>query len=102
MIEKIGPWKIDDKSHPGRIFLRSSGCPTIYGELLPENQVGEHDGQFCLGNGLTLKIISIRNAGLYILSDVYETLETALKAYEAAGGKLPTPAFADHRQATAE
>lgn len=94
-IRKIGPWTIDDKSHPGRIFMRCSGFPTVYGELLPEKQVGEHDGQFCLGNGLTLKIITIKNAGLYVLSDVYETLESALKAYEAAGGKLPTPALAD-------
>ena len=91
---KIGRWTIDDKSHPGRIFMHCTGRPVIDGELLPQDQVAKKAGQYCLGNGLTLKIIKLQKADWYCLSEIYDSLETAVAAYAAAGGKLPTPALA--------
>ena len=91
---KIGDWTIDDKSQPGRIFMRHAGRPPMTGEVLPEDQVPAKAGQFDLGNGLTLKIIELNSDGWYCIDNVFNGIEAALKAYQAAGGKLPTPAFA--------
>ena len=92
---KHGPWTIEEKE--GRIFCRHRGRPPMICELLPENQVPAKAGQFNLENGLTLRIVKrFKGRGCwYCVNDVYDTFDAALKVYQAAGGRLPAPAFSE-------
>ena len=90
---KHGPWSIEEKD--GRILCRHRGRLDLLGELLPQAEVPAKDGQFDLGNGLTLRILERYDQECwYVANEIYDTLEAAVNAYQAAGYRVPTPALA--------
>ena len=80
-------WIIDDTTEPGRIFCEHTAEPRLKGELLPFDLRREGDALPAPDNRVLANIqwLEDEEDGIYYeAQDMYDSLEVALKDYEAA------------------
>jgi len=87
-------WKIDDTTHPGRVFCEHLCYPRLSGELLPAKQVSaKMDRLPAPGNRWLTNLRWLEpdaeQGVVYEDRDMYDSLAAALEAYEAAKGQRP-------------
>ena len=78
-------WKIDDTSKPGRIFCEHTQDPKLLGELVSPDDLPDTGFTLPAPEGNWLLIIRwLGEIHSYEEQDMYDSLEVALKAHEAA------------------
>ncbi len=91
-----GPrWKIDDTTHPGRVFCQHLHYPRLIGELLPADEAPVNADRLPATRNRWLANIqwleNMDDGVCYEARDMYDSLAAALKAHEKARRQPPAP-----------